>query len=292
VRYAAWGSDRYTDGTTPTTYRFTGQRVDSYINLIWYNSRWYDDSLGRFIQPDLIVPEPYNPLAYDRYQYVYSNPVRYTDSSGHCIDGITTWACIAIIGGLVLKAIDYGWTAYDAYQSGQVLADPNASREDKLFAGLNVGLAVIFEAGEPDDLLPAGLPLDDVGRRAVMKGAREAFAEGGEAALEKFLRESLGSYADDVIEKMGLGIRANANDLNHIFHNPRHDHHLQGLLETFGGNEQSTYNAVWREFSKVAGNFSVDELKSGIQITVNGITLTVRGAVVDGVAKIGTFFAP
>jgi hypothetical protein len=190
----------------------------------------------------------------------------------------------------VLKAIDYGWTAYDAYQSGKVLADPNANREDKLFAGLNVGLAVIFEAGEPDDLLPAGLPLDDVGRRAVMKGAREAFEEGGEAALEKFLRESLGSYADDVIGKMGLGQAMDPNKLNHIFSNPQH--HLDDLVNVFGGNQQSTYNAVWREFSKVAGDFTADELTRGIQITVNGITLTVRGAVVDGVAKIGTFFVP
>jgi len=224
--YTAWGEARYSSGTLPTGYTYTGQYSESYINLYWYGSRWYDDSLGRFIQPDLIIPEPYNPLAYDRYQYVYSNPVRYTDSSGHCIDGITTWACIAIIGGLVLKAIDYGWTAYDAYQSGKVLSDPNASREDKLFAALNVGLAVIFEAGEPDDLLPAGLPLDDVGRRAVMKWAREAFEKGGNEALEKFLRDNLGDYADDVLKKMddALGISnigfptgSQASQLGHIF---------------------------------------------------------------------------
>jgi hypothetical protein len=42
----------------------------------------------------------------------------------------------------------------------------------------------------------------------------------------------------------------------------------------------------------VAGDFTADELTKGIQITVNGINLTVRGAVVDGVAKIGTFFVP
>jgi RHS repeat-associated protein len=56
LRYKAWGEDRYTSGTAPTSYRFTGQRVDSYINLYWYNSRWYDQTLGRFIQPDSIVP--------------------------------------------------------------------------------------------------------------------------------------------------------------------------------------------------------------------------------------------
>jgi RHS repeat-associated protein len=56
VRYMPWGEDRYTFGTTPTSFTFTGQRVERCINLMWYNSRWYDDELGRFIQPDSIVP--------------------------------------------------------------------------------------------------------------------------------------------------------------------------------------------------------------------------------------------
>ena len=56
LRYKGWGETRYTDGTTNTTYRYTGQRQDSYINLYWYSSRWYDDALGRFIQPDSIIP--------------------------------------------------------------------------------------------------------------------------------------------------------------------------------------------------------------------------------------------
>lgn len=199
---------------------------------------------------------------------------------------MSTWICIA----LLLKAVDYGWTAWDTYQSGRVLANPDASRGDKLLASLNIGLAVLFEAGEPDDLLPVGLPLDDVGRRAAMKGAREAFEEGGESALEKFLRDNLGEHADDMIEKLGLGQAVDTNKLNHIFNNP--DHHLDDLVNAFGGNQQSTYNAVWREFSNMAGNYSASELRKGIQITVNGITLTVRGAVVDGIAKIGTFFVP
>ena len=190
------------------------------LNLYWYGSWWYDDSLGRFTQPDPIIPEPYNPLAYDRYQYVYSNPIRYTDSSGHCIDGMSTWVCVA----LLLKAVDYGWTAWDTYQSSRVLANPDASRGDKLLASLNIGLAVLFEAGEPDDLLPAGLPLDDVGRRAVMKGAREAFETGGYEALEKYLRENLGDAADDVLAKLDealgistVGFPTQSSQLSHIF---------------------------------------------------------------------------
>ena len=56
IRYYPWGTTRYTSGTTPTTFKFTGQRLEDYIKLYWYGSRWYDSALGRFIQPDPIIP--------------------------------------------------------------------------------------------------------------------------------------------------------------------------------------------------------------------------------------------
>jgi hypothetical protein len=49
IRYYPWGTERYTSGTTPTTYHFTGQRLEDYIKLYWYGSRWYDTA-GRFVQ--------------------------------------------------------------------------------------------------------------------------------------------------------------------------------------------------------------------------------------------------
>jgi RHS repeat-associated protein len=86
VRYKAWGEDRYTSGTVPTSYRYTGQRIDSYINLYWYNSRWYDHYLNRWIQPDTIVPlESQGVQAWDRYAYANNNPVRFNDPSGHSV---------------------------------------------------------------------------------------------------------------------------------------------------------------------------------------------------------------
>jgi len=39
--------------------------------------------IGRFLQPDTIVPEPSNPQSLNRYSYVYNNPLRYTDPTGH-----------------------------------------------------------------------------------------------------------------------------------------------------------------------------------------------------------------
>jgi RHS repeat-associated protein len=173
------------------------------FGLMFYNARWYDPSLGRMAQADTIVPGGVQGL--DRYAYVNNSPIMYTDPSGHCIDGITTIACIIAVGAVVLKVIDYGWTAWDIYQSSQVLANPNAPRGDKVLAGLNVSLAVVFEGAEPDDLLLVGLPLDDGARKLLMKGAKEAYEAGGETALIKFIKQNLGDYADDVLKKMGLG---------------------------------------------------------------------------------------
>jgi hypothetical protein len=53
--------------------------------------------LNHFTQPDSIVPDPYNPLDWNRYSYARNNPVKYTDPSGHCP------VCIVlVIGAIVL----------------------------------------------------------------------------------------------------------------------------------------------------------------------------------------------
>ncbi len=81
IRYYPWGTERYSSGTTPSGYRFTGQRLESLLGLYFYNSRWYDPTVGRFIQADTIVPGGVQGL--DRYAYVFNNPLRYIDPSGY-----------------------------------------------------------------------------------------------------------------------------------------------------------------------------------------------------------------
>lgn len=100
LRYRAWGENRYSWGTTPTTYHFTGQREESTIGLYFYSARWYDTALGRFTQADTIVPEPGNPQALNRYAYALNNPVRYRDPSGHavCVDAECAWIVHPVSG--------------------------------------------------------------------------------------------------------------------------------------------------------------------------------------------------
>jgi len=70
LRYYAYGGTRYTYGTTPTAYKFTGQRLDDSTGLYYYGARYYDPVLGRLVQADTIVPDPGNPQALNRYAYV------------------------------------------------------------------------------------------------------------------------------------------------------------------------------------------------------------------------------
>jgi len=91
IKYFPWGATRSTTGTLPTDKKFTGQRLDS-TGLYYYNARYYDPAIGRFISPDTIVPDPANPQSLNRYAYCLNNPLKFVDPTGHeGTDPITTW---------------------------------------------------------------------------------------------------------------------------------------------------------------------------------------------------------
>jgi RHS repeat-associated protein len=83
TKYNTRCETRYSYSTTPTDYNFTGQRQEKKLGLYFYNARWYDPSLGRFIQADTLVPGPGNPVAFDRYAYAFNSPVVFSDPTGH-----------------------------------------------------------------------------------------------------------------------------------------------------------------------------------------------------------------
>jgi RHS repeat-associated protein len=93
-RYHAWGTIRPgPNNALPTDYTFTGQKLDESTGLMYYGARYYDGTLGRFVQADTIVPNPGNPQDFNRYAYVRNNPLKYTDPSGHaiCVDEECAW---------------------------------------------------------------------------------------------------------------------------------------------------------------------------------------------------------
>ncbi len=58
---------------------------------MFYQARYYDAAVGRFVQADTIIPDPYNSQSLNRYSYTRNNPVRYTDPTGHCDPDECRW---------------------------------------------------------------------------------------------------------------------------------------------------------------------------------------------------------
>ena len=72
-----------------------------HFDLINMNGRIYDPLLGRMLSPDRYVQDPLFSQSYNRYSYVWNNPLRYTDPSGDIVAftdfGYTFWKYISPI---------------------------------------------------------------------------------------------------------------------------------------------------------------------------------------------------
>lgn len=80
--YYPFGGTRLNTGNV-VKHKYTGQEEDPETGLYFYNARYYDPQLGRFISADSIVGNPRDPQDLNRYTYAGNNPLIYTDPSGH-----------------------------------------------------------------------------------------------------------------------------------------------------------------------------------------------------------------
>ena len=80
--YRPYGQLHTHTGTADVAYKYTGQERDPSTGLYFYNARYYDPALGRFISPDTLVESPLHPQTLNRYAYAGNNPVLYNDPTG------------------------------------------------------------------------------------------------------------------------------------------------------------------------------------------------------------------
>ncbi len=83
TEYMPFGSMRDHSGISASNYKFTDQELDPETGLYNYKARLYDPNIGRFITPDSIIPDPYDPQSLNRYSYCRNNPLIYVDPNGH-----------------------------------------------------------------------------------------------------------------------------------------------------------------------------------------------------------------
>jgi len=95
-------------GQWRSVYRFTGQEYDAEFALYNYNARLYDPIMGRFISPDHIMQDFYNPQNLNRYAYCINNPLIYVDPTGHLF-GIDFGGFFRGLGSSIGRGISSAW---------------------------------------------------------------------------------------------------------------------------------------------------------------------------------------
>ena len=203
--YAPYGAVRYSSGTMPTSYGFTGQRLDA-SGLQVMGSRFYDPVAGQFVAGDDALPGGGAILGgLNRYAYVVGNPETMTDETGHwpwdnvvaAVTNVVAAVAPAIAAVVQAAAPVVGAVANAALGISDMVNDvktifnPNASWQDKFGSVVNLGFNVFMDAttvigvGEGLKTLEIGGKLAaDVGEQAVKDGAEQLVKDGGEAVAK------------------------------------------------------------------------------------------------------------
>ncbi|MBF0484349.1 MAG: RHS repeat-associated core domain-containing protein [Candidatus Omnitrophica bacterium] len=120
IEYDPYGSyarhDKYGDSDEVARFYFTGKKLDDESGLYFFEARYYDSKLGRFITPDTIVQSPSNPQTLNRYSYCGNNPVNRVDPSGHKWSWTKFWhaavgAFVGVVATILLGPVGTGFFA-------------------------------------------------------------------------------------------------------------------------------------------------------------------------------------
>ncbi|MBI5854034.1 MAG: RHS repeat-associated core domain-containing protein [Nitrospirae bacterium] len=139
LTYYPFGQTRTNVPGTPVNvaHKYTGKELDNATGLYFYEARYYDAILCRFISADTLVGNPKDPQDLNRYGYARNNPLKYTDPTGHFVEWVIA---VAIVAGAVTAGIQSDWNP-KAVVLGAVIAGASAA------AGSAAGIYVSSSLG-------------------------------------------------------------------------------------------------------------------------------------------------
>jgi RHS repeat-associated protein len=317
-----YGQVRYSSGTMPTDYGFTGQHADTVIGLDYYSARYYDPLAGQFISADSILPgSGYDLWGLSRYAYVEGNPIVRTDPSGN-----TTLCLAAAVAG----TSGCGGTTDPPSGAGPGTGPPRDIGGDSHPTSSGSGSTSPISPSPPDSQpwnpclygMGVGCNPQQAERAGAYTGdifhaehqlcradpaCRQAsddmafigmmFIPGPDAIVAVFLIERGGvvlrllfrvlgrtgtKAAEEDLSKAAFKYATEPNKLTHIF---REEHGLDTLVQQFGSRE----SVVREVLTSITGRTPVSGYFE-VTTQVGGQTLKVSGVVQNGITKIGTFF--
>lgn len=211
MSFDAWGQRRAPDDwtevidsvelesfdTSITQRGFTGHEQLDEAGLVHMGGRLYDPKLGRFLQADPFIQAADNTQSYNRYSYVWNNPLNATDPSGFFLDKL--WDEIKpFVGAIVAIAASIICPACAAPVIGMISgAAQAAANGGNIIKGAVFG-AFAGAAYEAGSLFASGLV-----------GGVQAYVEGGDFG-RGFLAAGVGAFMGAQDIQGGWGFTASA----------------------------------------------------------------------------------
>jgi RHS repeat-associated protein len=97
-QYDEWGNILTSNETISNPFKYAGEVYDDETGLYYLRARYYDPSMGRFINEDNVEGQVNNPLTMNLYTYCYNNPLIFIDSTGNSPSPLGV--ALGIIGGI------------------------------------------------------------------------------------------------------------------------------------------------------------------------------------------------
>ncbi|WEK13211.1 MAG: RHS repeat-associated core domain-containing protein [Candidatus Microbacterium phytovorans] len=295
-----FGGARSSTSVTSAGRGFLGAVHDSNA-LVLLGARYFDPAAGVFVSVDPLL-DPGNPAQFNAYVYAGNNPVTWSDPSG------LAWTGPVADGG------DHRYVAKDKTSSRAGVGNPRTPSDSertcsrgrvpvcasKATAAQTVTVAhlvlsvvgLFHEAGDiadgalslaEGDLVGAGV---SAGAAAPLAGIAAGFSKIGKY-WDKLFGARRGAEAAESLsgtQRLTLEDALRPDKLDHVFH-PKHN--FGPLIEKYGSKEAALEQIVRSMDGSLptSGKFEITR-------QIGDQTVIIRGAVVDGIPRIGTAFTP
>ncbi|HPJ14582.1 MAG TPA: RHS repeat-associated core domain-containing protein [Spirochaetota bacterium] len=181
TEYKPYGETWIQEGDKTNRPKFNSQELDPETGYYFYNARYYEAEIGRFVTADNIIPEEYSTQSWNRFSYCKGNPVRYKDPTGHDpADEISNF--LSELKGVLEESADSQLSvAKETASSGDIVAASYWG-----FCGA-ANKAVSFFLPEDRSDIDLALLTAFIGNPAVVKTAKKG-VKNAEKALESVLK--------------------------------------------------------------------------------------------------------
>lgn len=275
TRYEPYGN--VAAGTVPNALGFTGHVNDAETGLIYMQQRYYDPIAGRFQSVDPLITDAESGKSFNRYEYVNSNPFRFTDPDGR--DGCTGSHITNSTGGCSSSSV---FTP----QGMSSVAISGASRPP---------VPAAAAAGSPAQSFspPSGIAAASSAAQAVKYWLSTSWdaakSDGVGGAIERTLAGIPGeAMAVGVISKIGKIEQAaqGAAAADTVFKST----HYASRLEKAGVSIAKAEAVVLTEVNAMRGHMAIGADTVG-RVTVDGVQLQYRARLLsNGTINVGTVY--